>query len=465
MKSAPDKPARFRVTRVLALIVILFIGALVGFVSALMVVWEAGGLAGAVQLVPEPIRKLAESKREEIRRPLPNDRAAVLSPEQEEQLQQIMALGYVSGSTAPPAQEGVTVHDAGRAQPGLNLVLSAHDAQAALMAMDGTVLHAWQKKYDEVWPGAEALSQYQGFFRRAFLYPNGDLLAVFENSGLIKLDRDSNVLWAKREMFHHVAKPWDDGTVLALCRHQRTLPEISPSLTCYDDDIVVMQPDGTELRRVSVFECVMNSPFRQIIRPEWLKRKEQPIDVLHTNDLQVLDGQFEAEGSAFKRGNLLISLHEQSFVGILEPEKQALVWGLTSMWRHQHNPRLLSEGDLIVFDNFATDESSKVIELNPFTQEVLWVYEGDAAHPFFTKTCGAAQRLPNGNTLITESNRGRAFEVTPQKEIVWEYVNPERAGDNDEFIADLMDVTRLAPDDPALEWFAPAAGNKPPDGA
>jgi len=48
MKSAPDKPARFRVTRVLALIVILFIGALVGFVSALMVVWEAGGLAGAV---------------------------------------------------------------------------------------------------------------------------------------------------------------------------------------------------------------------------------------------------------------------------------------------------------------------------------------------------------------------------------------------------------------------------------
>jgi hypothetical protein len=37
---------------------------------------------------------------------------------------------------------------------------------------------------------------------------------------------------------------------------------------------------------------------------------------------------------------------------------------------------------------------------------------------------GNAQRLPNGNTLITESAFGRFFEVTREGEIVWEYVNP-----------------------------------------
>ena len=37
---------------------------------------------------------------------------------------------------------------------------------------------------------------------------------------------------------------------------------------------------------------------------------------------------------------------------------------------------------------------------------------------------GYAQRLPNGNTLITESSFGRFFEVTKEGEIVWEYVNP-----------------------------------------
>jgi hypothetical protein len=37
---------------------------------------------------------------------------------------------------------------------------------------------------------------------------------------------------------------------------------------------------------------------------------------------------------------------------------------------------------------------------------------------------GSAQRLPNGNTLITESAFGRVFEVTKEGEIVWDYVNP-----------------------------------------
>jgi hypothetical protein len=37
---------------------------------------------------------------------------------------------------------------------------------------------------------------------------------------------------------------------------------------------------------------------------------------------------------------------------------------------------------------------------------------------------GAQQRLPNGNTLITESEAGRLLEVTADGEVVWEYINP-----------------------------------------
>jgi len=36
----------------------------------------------------------------------------------------------------------------------------------------------------------------------------------------------------------------------------------------------------------------------------------------------------------------------------------------------------------------------------------------------------SAQRLPNGNTLITEGSDGRIFEVTPQHALVWEYISP-----------------------------------------
>ncbi len=34
------------------------------------------------------------------------------------------------------------------------------------------------------------------------------------------------------------------------------------------------------------------------------------------------------------------------------------------------------------------------------------------------------QRLPNGNTLITESNTGHIFEVMPARERVWELAAP-----------------------------------------
>jgi len=52
---------------------------------------------------------------------------------------------------------------------------------------------------------------------------------------------------------------------------------------------------------------------------------------------------------------------------------------------------------------------------------------------------------------MTESDNGRAVEVTPDKEIVWEYYNPHRAGENDEFIASVMEMIRLKPDFP-IDW-------------
>jgi hypothetical protein len=46
------------------------------------------------------------------------------------------------------------------------------------------------------------------------------------------------------------------------------------------------------------------------------------------------------------------------------------------------------------------------------------------AYRFYSGFISSAQRLPNGNTLITEGAKGRIFEVTREREIVWEYVSP-----------------------------------------
>jgi len=44
---------------------------------------------------------------------------------------------------------------------------------------------------------------------------------------------------------------------------------------------------------------------------------------------------------------------------------------------------------------------------------------------------GGVRRLPNGNTLICETIHGRIFQVTPDGEIVWEYINPNFVGPED----------------------------------
>jgi hypothetical protein len=130
---------------------------------------------------------------------------------------------------------------------------------------------------------------------------------------------------------------------------------------------------------------------------------------------------------------------------------------MSGLWVQQHQPTLLKNGHLLVLDNQGYHGRSKVIEVDPLTQEIFWTYTGDPPDAFFTPTCGAAQRLPNGNTLITESDPGRAIEVTPDKDIVWEFYNPHRAGDNGEYIATLFEVVRLSPDFP-LDWLRSPTG-------
>jgi hypothetical protein len=59
---------------------------------------------------------------------------------------------------------------------------------------------------------------------------------------------------------------------------------------------------------------------------------------------------------------------------------------------------------------------------------------------------GEHQRLANGNGLIVESDRGRVFEVTPDGEIVWTYIN---RWDQDE-VATVYHATRYPDRDAAF---------------
>lgn len=54
----------------------------------------------------------------------------------------------------------------------------------------------------------------------------------------------------------------------------------------------------------------------------------------------------------------------------------------------------------------------------------VWQYIADPPTSFYSSQLGSVQRLPNGNTLICEGNSGRFFELTPDTQVVWTYINP-----------------------------------------
>src|SRR5690606_42153254 len=86
---------------------------------------------------------------------------------------------------------------------------------------------------------------------------------------------------------------------------------------------------------------------------------------------------------------------------------------------------------------------SRALEFDPRTMELVWQYTGSPESPLESDIRSYTQRLPNGNTLITESNGGRVLEVTRSGEIAWEYVNPVRGGPEGQKIPIICKAQRL----------------------
>ena len=147
-------------------------------------------------------------------------------------------------------------------------------------------------------------------------------------------------------------------------------------------------------------------------------------DLFHVNTVEALDRDL----AVARRGDILLCVRELDLVAIVDPERNAVVWswGPGELDR-PHHPSVLPNGNLLIFDNGKRRGWSRVIEVEPATGTIVWEYRGDPPETFFSPARGSAQALPNGNVLVTESARGRVFEVTRDGSIVWTFLNPDFA--------------------------------------
>jgi hypothetical protein len=279
------------------------------------------------------------------------------------------------------------------------------------------------------------------------VYPNGDLLAIYDNIGMVKLDKNSNLLWEFADpSSHHDLDLGENGNIHVLTSKRTELPDLAEG-SVQEEFITVLSPDGKVLYSYSLIDLILNSSFANLLNRKVIKTGGFYGHILHANSLEIFNGSLEHKSPLFKKGNILVSILMLDTIAIFDLAKQQLVWALGSgLWKSQHQPTLLKNGNMLIFDNKDSENRSQVLEFDPFTQKVVWEYSREKENEFFSRTCGSNQRLANGNTLITETDMGRAFEVTHDKEIVWEYISPYRTGEQNQLLAIVPEVVRLNPE-------------------
>ncbi|MFZ5654180.1 MAG: arylsulfotransferase family protein [Pseudomonadota bacterium] len=360
-------------------------------------------------------------------------------------------------------ERGVTRHDPGRAFPGYTLYTSGHAQAALLVDMDGRVRHQWHLPFARVWDESARMRDPRPapflYLDRARVLPDGSLIAIYAGAGstpwgygMVKMDADSRPIWKYLEQAHHDFDIAPNGDIYLLTHEIRRdrVPK-RPQLRAprIDDFLVVLDADGHPKRKIPLLKTLAKSRYARLLDTIPGFAFEGKGDFLHPNTVEVLRGPGSARFAYGKAGDVLLSFRDLGLIAVLDPHTEEYSWMLRGSWIGQHDPTLLADGRLLLFDNFGhfgPGGRSRVIEIDPGTGGVVWQYAGRGESPLDSKIRGGQQRLPNGNTLITESDGGRLLEVTRSGEVVWEYLNPARGGRDGEYTAVVSGGLRIAAD-------------------
>ncbi len=360
-------------------------------------------------------------------------------------------------------RSGVRKLDTARAQPGYTLYGVAPDLSVHLIDLTGQELHRWTLNRDEVMPGATRESRtfygkLEAQVEGRHLYPNGDLLTVYEQQAtgewggpIVKLDKDSHILWKADVKSHHALQVVGD-TIYALT--QTFIPPgpdpIGPSMAgmpIIDDNLTLLDSSGKVLTSHSVLHALANTRAMRLID---IVPYNDRADPLHTNAIDVLTPETARFIPGAKPGNVLLSLKHLDLLAVMDLDTDTIVWTLRGSWRQQHDAKMLPNGHILLFDNqggLQRPGKSRALEIDPATGGIVWSYAGTADEPLDSDIRGGVQRLPNGDTLIAESTSGRLLEVTPDGTVVWEFVQP--IGDTEHgkpIVAALgLSLTRFSP--------------------
>ena len=320
---------------------------------------------------------------------------------------------------------GLTSHDPVRSSGGYTLYARQTGGGVVdLIDIEGRKVHRWDMP---VRPGRDAVILengnlgYNGSHTTSLgLYPAWD---IWHGGDFYEVTPDGDVVWRHEDPAHHHDAAWlANGNLLY------TAAAVLPA------EKAARLVGGMPVDRPTQSDIVREVDRSGKTVWEWciwdhIDPADLPIQsIFDQSHWPMINGLWET-----REGLVMMSLRTTSGIIAVDKTTGRVVWHAgPDILAQQHTPIEMEDGSVLCFDNGnwrpgSTNPFSRALQFDPKTMQITWSYVDQSAISFFSPFMGGAERLWNGNTLICESAFGRLFEVTPDGQVVWEYVIPDFA--------------------------------------
>jgi outer membrane protein assembly factor BamB len=226
--------------------------------------------------------------------------------------------------------------------------------------------------------------------------PNNNILFVLPRKGVYEIDRSGKTVWKYLDgKVTHDADRLPNGNTLIVCggrddKFQAQVKEVNPK--------------GKIVWAWHAKDQFYKSPYKDIYLDGWT----------HANAVTRL-----------ANGNTLISLRNFNFAVEVSPRGEVVKTLGKGILYYPHDPEVTPNGNILAatqrpllsFSPLRIDFSVNpphVVEFDPNTGKIIWTFERSKWKRQLPRD---ADRLPNGNTLITGTTE--IIEVAPNGQIVW----------------------------------------------
>ncbi len=329
-----------------------------------------------------------------------------------------------------------------------------------LIDMEGNVVHTWDTEYR---PGLYAE-----------ILPNGNIVRGYRTKDLVpfggaytgiqELDWNGKVVWefkieSKDRTLHHCFKRLENGNTLLLTWSRKTIAEAEkkgrmkgtiPARDSREDDgikwgefwpdsIIEVDKNGKEVWQWNMWDNIGEGNDKLNIN-YFLPTDNyyRSSDWSHCNSLDYIPETNQIILCSRNFGEIFLinkatGKIEYRFGNPTTHNSKAIKPSWCQAGDQQlfgpHNATWLGDNKILIFDNgWQNPEKnrSRAVIFDIKQNKIIWEYKAVNMNGFYSAYQGAAQKLPNGNILITSTNTGHMIEVTctDKPEVVWEYISP-----------------------------------------